>query len=90
MQCGADGLTETAREELTAAGLRPRRLHSTETDTLTSRERRAADMAARGHTDSEIAKELNTDEQAAVRLLSAVCRKLGTDRTGLRPVSDPT
>lgn len=90
VQCGADGLTETARDELTAAGLRPRRLHSTETDTLTARERTVANLAAQGHTEEEIAKELNADEQTATRLLSAVCRKLGTDSTGLRTVSGPS
>jgi DNA-binding CsgD family transcriptional regulator len=83
VQCGADGLADKARSELAAAGLRPRRLHSTETDTLTSRERAAATLAAQGHTDHEIAVELHTDEQTAVRLLSAVCRKVGTERTGL-------
>jgi DNA-binding CsgD family transcriptional regulator len=87
VQCGADALVETARDELTAAGLRPRRLHSTETDTLTARERAAAGLAARGRTEGEIAKELDIDQQAVVRLLSAVCRKLGTDRTGLGAVS---
>jgi DNA-binding CsgD family transcriptional regulator len=90
VHCGADGLIETARDELTAAGLRPRRLHSTETDTLTARERTVANLAARGHTEEEIAKELNADEQTTTRLLSAVCRKLGTDSTGLRTVSGPT
>jgi DNA-binding CsgD family transcriptional regulator len=89
VQCGADGLIETARDELTAAGLRPRRLHSTETDTLTARERTVADLAAQAHTEKEIAKELNADEQTVTRLLSAVCRKLGTDSTGLRTVSGP-
>ncbi|MFJ3234298.1 ATP-binding protein [Streptomyces sp. NPDC086787] len=83
VQCGADGLAETAREELAAAGLRPRRLHSTETDTLTTRERAAADLAVGGRTHAEIAAELHTDEQGAVRLLSAVYRKLGTDSSGL-------
>ncbi len=83
VQCGADGLADAARAELAAAGLRPRRLHSTETDTLTTQERTAATLAAEGHTDAEIAVELHTDEQTAVRLLSAAYRKLGTDHTGL-------
>ncbi|MET7685842.1 AAA family ATPase [Streptomyces sp. NPDC005423] len=87
VQCGADGLGEAARDELAAAGLRPRRLHSTGTDTLTARERSAATLAARGSTDPEIAAELRTDEQTVVRLLSAVCRKTGTERTGLRTAS---
>ncbi|MFF0013903.1 ATP-binding protein [Streptomyces sp. NPDC005374] len=89
VQCGADGLVETARDELAAAGLRPRRLHSTETDTLTARERTAAGLAAQGRTEAETAKEMHVDEPTAVRLLSAVYRKLGTDSTGLRDVVDP-
>ncbi|MEW1648073.1 AAA family ATPase [Streptomyces sp. NPDC091219] len=83
VQCGADGLADTTRAELAAAGLRPRRLHSTETDTLTTQERTAATLAAKGRTDHEIAVELHTDEQTAVRLLSAAYRKLGTEHTGL-------
>ncbi|MFI6559560.1 ATP-binding protein [Streptomyces sp. NPDC050534] len=90
VQCSADGLVETARDELAAAGLRPRRLHSTETDTLTSRERSAANLAARGRTDAEIARELQVDEAAAVRLLSAVYRKMGTDSTGLAVALKPS
>ncbi|MFD5760619.1 LuxR C-terminal-related transcriptional regulator [Streptomyces sp. NPDC127044] len=83
MQCGADGLGDEARAELAAAGLRPRRLHSTETDTLTARERAAAALTARGRTTTEVAEELGTEEPTVVRLLSAVYRKVGTDRTGL-------
>lgn len=86
VQCGADGLVEAARDELAAAGLRPRRLHSTETDTLTARERSAAALTVRGSTPAEIARELRTDEPTVVRLLSAVCRKVGTDLPGLRAV----
>lgn len=83
VQCGADGLVERAREELAAAGLRPRLLHSTETDTLTARERTAAALAVRGEPAARIAEELHTDEAAVVRLLSAVYRKVGTDHSGL-------
>lgn len=83
VQCGADGLVESARDELAAAGLRPRRLHSTDTDTLTTRERTAATMTAEGRTRAEIARELHIDEPTVVRLLSAVYRKVGTDHTGL-------
>jgi DNA-binding CsgD family transcriptional regulator len=86
VQCGADGLVEAARDELAAAGLRPRRLHSTETDTLTARERSAAALTVRGSTPAEIARELHTDEPTVVRLLSAVCRKVGTDLPGLGAV----
>ncbi|WP_432174743.1 ATP-binding protein [Streptomyces sp. Tue6028] len=83
VQCGADGLVEEARDELTAAGLRPRRLHGTETDTLTARERAAAALTVRGRTTAQIAEELRTEEPTVVRLLSAVYRKVGTDPTGL-------
>lgn len=83
VQCGADGLIEDTRDELAAAGLRPRRLHSTETDTLTSRERTAAALTARDRTAAQVAQELNIDEHAVTRLLSAVYRKVGTDRRGL-------
>jgi DNA-binding CsgD family transcriptional regulator len=83
VQCGADGLVEAARDELAAAGLRQRRLHSTETDTLTARERAAAALTVRGRTAAGIAEELHTEESAVVRLLSAVYRKVGTDRAGL-------
>ncbi|MFI6938781.1 ATP-binding protein [Streptomyces sp. NPDC050418] len=83
VQCGADGLVEQSRDELAAMGQRPRRLHSTETDTLTARERAAAALAARGRTPQEIAVELTSDEPTVVRLLSAVYRKVGTDQGGL-------
>ncbi|MEV8035317.1 AAA family ATPase [Streptomyces sp. NPDC086182] len=83
VQCGADGLIEDARDELASAGLRPRRLHSTETDTLTARERTAAALTAEGRTQAQVAEELNIDEHAVARLLSAVYRKVGTDHTGL-------
>lgn len=90
VQCGADGLVEATRDELAAAGLRPRRLHGTETDTLTARERMAANLAAQDRTEAEIARELRIDEQTVVRLLSAVYRKVGTDRTGLKAALIPT
>ncbi|MGW6416545.1 ATP-binding protein [Streptomyces sp. NPDC055055] len=78
--CGADGLVEEARAELAAAGLRPRPLHPAGTDTLTARERAAAELTVR---DRDAAAVLGIDTAAVGRLLSAVYRKLGTDRTGL-------
>ncbi|WP_328540207.1 ATP-binding protein [Streptomyces sp. NBC_00344] len=83
VQCGADALADQARDELAKAGLRPRRLRSTETDTLTSRERTAATMTVRGQTPSAVAAALDTDEATVGRLLSGVYRKVGTDRAGL-------
>ncbi|MFF5922387.1 ATP-binding protein [Streptomyces flavochromogenes] len=78
--CGADALVEVARAELAAAGLRPRALHPAGTDTLTARERAAADLTVR---DQDAAAILGVDATTVARLLSAVYRKLGTDRTGL-------
>ncbi|GHA93088.1 hypothetical protein ACIQRS_22315 [Streptomyces termitum] len=78
--CGADGLADEARIELAAAGLRPRALHTADGDSLTARERAAADAVLR---DEDPAAALDTDPAAAARLLSAVYRKLGTDRSGL-------
>ncbi|WP_338693328.1 AAA family ATPase [Streptomyces sp. Q6] len=81
--CGADGLVERARDELAAAGLRPRPLHGAATDTLTARERAAAAGAVRGLCPAEIGSELHLEEATVVRLLSAVYRKVGTDPAGL-------
>ncbi|MFJ2785926.1 ATP-binding protein [Streptomyces sp. NPDC093249] len=78
--CGADALVETARAELAAAGLRPRALHPAGTHSLTARERAAANLTVR---DQDAATVLGTDPTAVAHLLSAVYRKLGTDRTGL-------
>ncbi|MFF7215433.1 ATP-binding protein [Streptomyces sp. NPDC008238] len=83
VHCGADTLAERARDELAAAGLRPRRLRTTETDALTAQERAAASRAARGEDDEQIAAGLDTDVEGVTRLLSAVYRKIGTDRAGL-------
>ncbi|MET8473485.1 AAA family ATPase [Streptomyces sp. NPDC006422] len=81
--CGADGLAQQARDELAAAGVRPRPLHGAVTDTLTARERAAARHAARGLCPADVAAELRTDEPTVVGLLSAAYRKLGTDAKGL-------
>ncbi|MEU2503190.1 AAA family ATPase [Streptomyces sp. NPDC007863] len=78
--CGADGLVDEARAELAAAGLRPRALHTADGHSLTARERAAARASVRG---LDPAATLGIDATAAARLLSAVYRKLGTDRSGL-------
>ncbi|GCD47456.1 ATP-binding protein [Streptomyces paromomycinus] len=83
VHCGADGLAERARDELSAAGLRPLQLHSTGTETLTAQERAAAERLALGWPTSRIAEELATPETVVTRLLSSVCRKMGTDYAGL-------
>ncbi|GAA4890161.1 ATP-binding protein [Streptomyces coeruleoprunus] len=82
--CGADALATQARKQLAAAGLRPRRLHLTEQDSLTTAEHSAARHAALGLDNTAIADRMESDEQTVSELLSAVFTKLGTDRTGLR------
>ncbi|MFE1576724.1 ATP-binding protein [Streptomyces fradiae] len=81
--CGAEGLATRARDQLTAAGLRPRRSPATERDGLTIREERTALLAAEGLDNAVIAARLGTDEQSVSELLCAVFTKLGTDRLGL-------
>lgn len=85
LQCGADGLAAQVREELTAAGLRPRRLREVTAGTaaLTARERTAAVLTARGEPVVSVAEVLGTDEREVRWLLSSVYRKLGTGRAGL-------
>lgn len=82
--CGADALASRTGAQLAAAGLRPRRLHTTERDGLTMAEDKAARYAVDGLTSAAIAREMRLDAQAVSELLSAVFTKLGTDRNGLR------
>ncbi|MGI5447053.1 ATP-binding protein [Streptomyces sp. CA-243310] len=82
--CGADALAARARSQLASAGLRPRRLHTFEQETLTIAEHAAARHAALGLDNASIARELGTDLRTASELLSASFTKLGTDRLGLR------
>ncbi|MGW5197478.1 ATP-binding protein [Streptomyces spiralis] len=83
VHCGAEALAGRAREELSAAGLRPLPLRYAQTDTLTAQERKAAERAAQGHPVAVVAKELHLPEQGARQLLSSVYRKVGTDAAGL-------
>ncbi|MEU3064666.1 AAA family ATPase [Streptomyces subrutilus] len=82
--CGADILVDRARTQLASAGLRPRRLYSSEQDTLTIAEHTAARHAAQGLDASAIAKQMHLDTQSVAELLSSVYTKLGTDRMGLQ------
>jgi DNA-binding CsgD family transcriptional regulator len=56
--CGALAVTERARNELLAAGGRPRRLVLSGVDSLTSSERRIAQLAATGLSNRDIAQHL--------------------------------
>ncbi|WP_236242593.1 AAA family ATPase [Streptomyces sp. CC228A] len=81
--CGADPLVARAREQLAAAGLRPRRPQATGGDTLTAPEATAARHAADGLGNAAIAAAMHLPEHTVRELLSGVFAKLGTDRIGL-------
>lgn len=74
---GATALAETAAAELTAAGGRPRRRALQGPDSLTPGERRAARLAAAGHTNREIAELLVVTPKTVQFHLSNAYRKLG-------------
>ncbi|MDX6669696.1 MAG: hypothetical protein QOI91_59 [Solirubrobacteraceae bacterium] len=57
-RCGAVAVAERAREELSAAGARPRRPHLSGLESLTASERRVAELAAGGSTNRAIAQAL--------------------------------
>ena len=57
-RCGAIALAERTREELAAAGARPRRAQLSGLESLTASERRVAELAAAGSTNREIAQAL--------------------------------
>jgi len=57
-RCGAGALAERTREELAAAGARPRRPRLSGLESLTASERRVAELAAAGSTNREIAQAL--------------------------------
>ncbi|MGW1544264.1 hypothetical protein ACWCPM_29190 [Streptomyces sp. NPDC002309] len=82
VHCGAEALATRARDELSAAGLRPLPLRYAQTDTLTAPERRAAEMTALGNPVAVVAKELRLTEQGVRQLLSLVYRKVGTEAAG--------
>ncbi|MER6070631.1 AAA family ATPase [Streptomyces sp. NPDC001817] len=83
VHCGAEALATRAREELSAAGLRPLPLRYAQADTLTPQERRTAELTAQGRPVAVIAKQLHLTEQGVRQLLSSIYRKIGTDAAGL-------
>ncbi|MEC4018517.1 helix-turn-helix transcriptional regulator [Streptomyces sp. H27-D2] len=83
VHCGADTLAARARDELSAAGLRPLQLRITDNDALTGQERVVAELAGRGCSNPLIAEKLAIPERDVGRLLSVVYRKAGTDHAGL-------
>jgi ATP/maltotriose-dependent transcriptional regulator MalT len=83
-QCGAGPLADRAREELIAAGSRPRSVVRQGADALTPSERRVATMAAEGLSNPEIAQRLFITRATVESHLHAAYRKLGIrSRDGL-------
>jgi DNA-binding CsgD family transcriptional regulator len=74
--CGAEPLAERARQELHAAGGRPRRPRISGVDALTPSERRIAEMAAGGLSNPEIAQALFVTRKTVEAHLAGAYRKL--------------
>lgn len=74
--CGADTLTEIARVELNASGIRLRRQALSGIASLTTSERRIADMAAADASNAEIAQELFITVKTVEMHLTHAYRKL--------------
>jgi DNA-binding NarL/FixJ family response regulator len=77
--CGARPLAARARQELTAAGARPRRVWRTGVDALTPSELRIVRLAADGRTNREIAQELYVTLKTVEGHLSRAYTKLGIE-----------
>ena len=85
MSCGATALVDRARDELRAAGARPRRTALSGVDSLTPSERRVARMAADGMINREIAQALFVTEKTVETHLGNTYAKLGVrSRTELQ------
>jgi DNA-binding CsgD family transcriptional regulator len=78
--CAATALIERAREELAAAGARPRTVSGPGASDLTPSERRVAGMAAEGATNREIAQALFLSEKTVENHLTRAYAKLGVRR----------
>lgn len=75
-KAGASALAARGRDELVAAGARPRRLAASGPDSLTASERRVAEMASTGMTNREIAQALFVTLRTVESHLTNVFRKL--------------
>jgi DNA-binding CsgD family transcriptional regulator len=83
-RCGAERLVARAREELRAAGARPRRIPRTGVDALTVSELRTARLVARGRSNAEVAQELFVSLKTVETHLSHAYAKLGLTGSGAR------
>ena len=85
VRCGARPLAARARDELKAAGARPRRPWRAGVEALTPSELRVARLAAEGRSNREIAGELYVTLKAVEGHLAHVYAKLGIDGRGQLP-----
>jgi DNA-binding NarL/FixJ family response regulator len=76
-RCGAITLARRARQELLAAGARPRRTALTGLDSLTASQRRVAQLAAEGLANREIAQALFVTLRTVEMHLTHAYQKLG-------------
>jgi DNA-binding CsgD family transcriptional regulator len=74
--CAATALVKRARDELRAAGARPRRIAVSGVDALTPSERRVAQLAAEGMINREIAQSLFVTEKTVETHLRNTYAKL--------------
>ena len=73
---GADGVARRAREELAAAGSRPRSVFRTGVDSLTASELRTAKLAGQGLSNVEIAQRLFVTRKTVEKHLGNAYTKL--------------
>jgi DNA-binding CsgD family transcriptional regulator len=83
-RCGADRLADRARDELLAAGARPRRTALDGVEALTASELRVTRLAARGLPNEAIAQELYVSRKTVETHLSHAYVKLGLSGQGAR------
>jgi DNA-binding CsgD family transcriptional regulator len=79
-RCGASPLAARVREELKAAGARPRRVWRTGLEALSPRELRVVQLAAAGLTNREIAYQLYVTLKTVEGHLARAYTKLGIER----------
>src|SRR5439155_9758530 len=86
-RCGATRLTQRARDELLAAGARPRRGAMTGLEALTTSERRGAELAATGMSNPEIAQALFVTLNTVEGHLRHAYQKLSISSRGQLPAA---